>query len=152
MALTPYESIINMAIDYEIEAYEFYHALSQKNLEPGMKQIFDELAQEEKNHRDILTEFLRNPDKPLKFKAPAGDFKVAESVELPPLTLDMKPVDAIALAMKKEEEAMNRYLVLAQESDSAAQKGIFEELAKMEQGHKTRLEDIYTNMAFPEVW
>ena len=152
MALTPYESVISMAIDNEIEAYDFYYALSQKNLDTGMKQIFDELAKEEKNHRDILTAFLRNPDKPLKFKSAPADFKVAESVELPLLTLDMKPVDAIALAMKKEEEAMKTYLAFAQESDSNEQKGVFEELAKMEQGHKTRLEEIYTNMAFPEVW
>ena len=32
------------------------------------------------------------------------------------------------------------------------QKRIFTELASMERGHKARLEDIYTNMAFPEVW
>ncbi len=152
MSLSPYESVISMAIDNEIEAYDFYHALSQKNLDSGMKKIFDELAREEKNHRDILTAFLRNPDKPLKFKAAANDFKVAESVELPPLTLDMKPADAIALAMKKEEEAMKTYLAFAQDSDSAEQKGVFEELAKMEQDHKTRLEEIYTSMAFPEAW
>jgi rubrerythrin len=114
--------------------------------------IFDDLAKEEKNHRDILTAFLRNPDKPLKFKPAPDDYKVAESVELPPLSLEMKPVDAIALAMKKEEEAMKTYLAFAAESDNAAQKGVFEELAKMEQGHKAKLEDIYTNMAFPEAW
>lgn len=152
MTLTPYESVISMAIDNEIEAYDFYYALSQKNLDSAMKNIFDDLAKEEKNHRDILTAFLRNPDKPLKFKPAPADFKVAESVELPPLSLDMKPVEAIALAMKKEEEAMKAYLAFAYESDSAEQKEVFEELAKMEQGHKTKLEDIYTNMAFPEAW
>jgi len=30
---------------------------------------------------------------------------------------------------------------------------LFSQLANMERGHKARLEDIYTNMAFPEnVW
>jgi rubrerythrin len=29
---------------------------------------------------------------------------------------------------------------------------VFEQLANMEKGHKARLEDIYTNMAYPEVW
>lgn len=152
MALTPYESIISSAIDNEIEAYDFYYALSQKNLDSATKDIFVELAKEEKDHRNILTAFLRNPDKPLKFKPAPDDFKVAESVDLPPLSLEMKPVDAIALAMKKEEEAMRAYLAFAEESDNAAQKGVFEELAKMEQGHKAKLEDIYTNMAFPEAW
>jgi bifunctional DNase/RNase len=34
------------------------------------------------------------------------DYKVAESVELPEITIDMKPADAIALAMKKEQQAV----------------------------------------------
>jgi rubrerythrin len=151
MSLTAYESIMNMAIDNEIEAYDFYYALSQKNLEAGIKDIFVQLAKEEKEHRDILMGFFKNPQKPLKFKSSA-DYKVSESVAFPPLTIDMKPVDAIALAMKKEEEAMKAYIAFAQDSDSAEQAAIFEELAKMEQGHKAKLEDIYTNMAFPEVW
>lgn len=151
MSLTAYESIMNMAIDNEIEAYDFYYALSQKNLEAGIKDIFVQLAKEENEHRDILMGFFKNPQKPLKFKSSA-DYKVSESVALPPLTIDMKPVDAIALAMKKEEEAMKAYIAFAQDSDSAEQAAIFEELAKMEQGHKAKLEDIYTNMAFPEVW
>ena len=37
-------------------------------------------------------------------------------------------------------------------SETAEQAKAFQELATMEQGHKTRLEELYTNMAFPEVW
>jgi hypothetical protein len=29
---------------------------------------------------------------------------------------------------------------------------MFDSLAKMETSHKARLEDIYTNQAFPETW
>jgi rubrerythrin len=54
--------------------------------------------------------------------------------------------------MKREEEAMNRYKNLAENSETAEQAKIFQELAYMEQGHKTRLEELYTNMAFPEIW
>jgi rubrerythrin len=34
----------------------------------------------------------------------------------------------------------------------AGQKKVFLELAAMEKGHKARLEEIYTTMAFPELW
>ncbi len=64
----------------------------------------------------------------------------------------MKPADAIALAIKKEEEAMNVYSLFSQSSSEPEQARIFEELATMEQGHKVKLEELYTNMAFPEVW
>ena len=47
---------------------------------------------------------------------------------------------------------MQMYTGLANATDDAEQKKLFTELAAMERGHKARLEDIYTNMAFPEAW
>jgi rubrerythrin len=64
----------------------------------------------------------------------------------------MKPADAIALAMKQEEEAMHMYAELAKCSADKEQKEMFGELSRMEKGHKVKLEGMYTNMAFPEVW
>jgi rubrerythrin len=54
--------------------------------------------------------------------------------------------------MKKEEEAMKAYNEMARVSSNPDQSQEFLELAAMEQGHKTKLENLYTNMAFPEVW
>jgi rubrerythrin len=64
----------------------------------------------------------------------------------------MKPADAIALAMKREEEAMDMYKEFAAISIDEGQKETFLSLATMEQGHKTKLEDLYVGTAFPEVW
>jgi rubrerythrin len=47
---------------------------------------------------------------------------------------------------------MQMYTQLANLSNDTEQKLLFSQLANMESGHKARLEDIYTNMAFPEVW
>jgi rubrerythrin len=47
---------------------------------------------------------------------------------------------------------MQMYTQLASLSVDPEQIELFESLASMERGHKARLEDIYTNMAFPEVW
>ena len=48
---------------------------------------------------------------------------------------------------------MQIYTRLANLSTSTEQKLLFSQsLANMESGHKARLEDIYTNMAFPETW
>jgi rubrerythrin len=58
----------------------------------------------------------------------------------------------LVIAIKKELEAMQMYTQLAKASADTAQKNIFLELASMERGHKSKLEDLYTNMAFPEVW
>jgi rubrerythrin len=80
------------------------------------------------------------------------DFKVVNAMPSPPLSADMKPLDGLVVAIKKELEAMQMYSQLAALSTETEQKFLFTQLANMESGHKARLEDLYTNMAFPEVW
>jgi len=146
-----YKEILNMAIRDEVEAFEFYDSIAQKVSDRSLKQIFSELAGEEQKHRQLLQAFLANPAMPLKFNEET-DYKVSETVALPQLSMEMKPADAIALAMKKEEESMKAYNELARISSDPDQAHEFSELALMEEGHKTKLEKLYTNMAFPEIW
>jgi len=151
MHIEMYKKILGMAIENEIEAAEFYQCVHDKTQDAKLQSIFDGLAEEERNHRALLECFLADESRPMKFKA-VHDYKVSETVEMPRLSMEMKPVDAIALAMKKEEEAMSMYREFAEASHDAGQKDVFENLARMEQSHKTKLEDLYTSMAFPEVW
>lgn len=150
MKAEDYRNVISFAVDNEIEAYEFYDGVCQKTSDPNLKAIFKELADEEKKHRSFLEGLLSRPGG-FHFDE-AKDYKISETVDKPKLSLSMKPSDAIALAMKNEEEAMQMYSALAEASGNAEQKKMFESLSKMEQGHKVKLENIYTNMAFPEVW
>ena len=147
-----YKEILKMAVGNEIEAFEFYRDAAAKMKDPAMKKTFQELADEESGHKVLLEGFLSNEMKDMKF-SDEKDYKVAETVEAPQaLSTDMAFKDAIALAMKKEQEAMEMYQQFADASDEAKQKETFLELAKMEKGHKVRLEGIYTDIAFIEVW
>lgn len=150
MQIEDYKRIIRSAVEKEIEAYEFYAGVAEKVTDRALKDIFSELAEEEKKHKSLLEGYLADV-KPLAFDV-QRDYRVSETVQRPALTLDMKPVDAVALAMKKEEDAMNMYTALAENSSDQEQKNAFQSLAAMERGHKARLEDLYTNMAFPEAW
>jgi len=80
------------------------------------------------------------------------DYKVSETVDKPTLSLDMRPADALALAMKNEEDAMRMYAAFAIASSDQNQKKMFHDLSTMEKGHKTTIEKYYVNVAFPEVW
>lgn len=147
-----YKEILKMAVGNEVEAYEFYRDAAAKMKDPAMKKTFMELADEESGHKVLLEGFLSNEMKDMKFSE-EKDYKVAETVEAPQaLSTDMAFKDAIALAMKKEQEAMEMYQQFADASEGAKQKETFLELAKMEKGHKVRLEGIYTDIAFIEVW
>ena len=146
------KKIIATAIDREVEAYTFYRTIADKVKDKVLKDLFDELAGEEKKHREFLTEFLKKDFSKMKFAA-GHDYKVGDALLSPKLTADLKPLDGLVLAIKKELEAMQMYTQLAAAAKDTETQLLFSQLANMERGHKARLEDIYTNMAFPEnVW
>ncbi|MDD1719865.1 MAG: ferritin family protein [Methanoregulaceae archaeon] len=151
MKMEEYKKIIANAISKEVESYVFYRSVQEKVNDAALKKLFKELAEQETGHREFLEGLLIKPAAALHFDQ-NKDYKVSGTLEKPTVTIDMKPVDGIALAIKKEEDSMNMYTQLSGLSTDGEQKKLFSELAKMELSHKTRLEDIYTNMAFPESW
>ncbi len=151
MNLEEYKKIISKAIDREVESYSFYRGAADKVKDANLKKMFTELAGEETKHREFLQGLMGKPVKDLKFDI-QKDYKIADAVPTPPLSTDLKPLEGLVIAIKKELEAMQMYTQLAKLSTDAGQKKLFTELASMERGHKSRLEDIYTNMAFPESW
>ena len=146
-----FRSIISEAIANEVESYVFYRGIQNCSTDETVKKIFGNLAEEEQGHRETLEGFLTQPVKSFHFDE-AKDYKVSDTLDVQELTIDMKPADGIALAIKKEEGSRDMYLALADVCSDPEQKKIFTNLANMESGHKAQLEDLYTNMAFPEVW
>lgn len=146
-----FKKILLDAIDKEVESYTFYQSVSERVADAALKSLFKELAEEETYHRKTLQEYLVGGKKELKFDE-VKDYHISDTIESPALTTEMKPLDGIKLAIKKEEDAKLMYERLSEASVDAEQKKIFDELAKMELGHKARLEDIYTNTAFSEAW
>jgi len=151
MILNEYKDVIKFAMANEVEARKFYADAADKLRDPNLKKMFGQFAEEEKKHREIL--------KGIYISILIGeyfdekmDYKVAETVDVPELSIDMKPADAIALAMKKEEEAMVQYTELAEECPDAKKKKIFLDLAAMERGHKRKMEDAFVDIGYPEEW
>ena len=145
------KKIISLAIDREVEAYTFYKSVADRVKNKVLKDLFAELAGEEKKHREFLQGFLAKDVSKIKFTA-GHDYKVGDSLPTPPLTADLKPLDGLVIAIRKELEAMQMYTQFANAAADTETQMLFTQLANMEQGHKARLEDIYTNMAFPEAW
>jgi len=149
--MTDIKDIIQMAISREVESYTFYRNISDKVKDANLKKLFHELAGDETKHRQFLEGLLTKNVKELHITG-AKDYKVGDSLETPKLTPDLKPVDGLVIAIKKELEAMQLYTQLANATDDFVQKSLFQNLAAMERGHKARLEDLYVEMAFPEAW
>ncbi len=145
------KKILSLAIDREVDAYTFYRTVSDKVKDKALKSLFNELAGEEKKHRELLQGFLAKGVTTMHFDA-KNDYKVGDALPTPKLTADLKPLDGLVIAIKKELEAMQMYTQLAKLSTDTEQQLLFSQLATMERGHKARLEDLYTEMAFPEAW
>lgn len=151
MTQDDYKKIIAQAVEKEVEAFSYYSAVSEKAQDKSIKNLFHDLAREEEKHKLTLEGFLKRAPEKMHF-SDAKDYKIVDAIPTPALTVDLKPVEGIVIAIKNELEAMQMYTQLANASAEEAQKNIFLELAAMERGHKSKLEDIYTSMAFPEVW
>jgi rubrerythrin len=146
-----YDDILKRAIEGEIEAAKFYADVAAQSENAYIKDLFAAFSAEEERHREILTQFRQDPAAAVSFEK-VPDFHVSETVETPPLSMNMKPAEAVALAMKKEEAAMQQYNALADLCNDPARKKIFIELAAMERGHKAKMETAFVDIGYPEVW
>jgi len=150
MEVTEIRRIFGIAIEREIEANEFYAKAAKVAKDPSVRAIFEELAKDELGHMEMLEGFLDDPTLPMKMVKPTADYHVAEETELPKLSVDMKPADAIALAMKKEQQAYEAYQKLAAQCTDPSLKVILENFANMELQHKTSLEAAFVDIGYPE--
>ncbi len=146
-----FETIIQNAIEGEIEARDFYAAAAEKVADAAVKEIFAQLSRQEDGHRHRLQTFKSDPMAKVEFKR-VTDYGVAEEQDWPKLSLAMKPADAIGLSIKKEQAAMESYQALAASMENEEFKKLFTELAEMERGHKVSLEKLFVNVAYPEDW
>ncbi|MDA8404820.1 MAG: ferritin family protein [Desulfobacteraceae bacterium] len=146
-----YETILEQAIQAEIDAQKFYRDVAGRMTDAFLKDLFARFAVEEKKHETILRGFWSVIPENLPFEE-NRDYKIAQTVDRPLVSADMRPADAFALAMKNEEAAMNHYTALAEGCADPRQKQIFMDLAAMERDHKFKMENAFVDIGYPEVW
>ena len=151
MNVKEFKKTIKFAIENEVEAEKFYKNAADKFTDPNIKDIFLELAAEEKGHMDTLKNIYSSNSIDNYFDA-AKDYNVSSTIQKPEVSEHMKPADAIALAMKKEEEAMNQYEDMAAACPDPDIKNVLMKLSVMERNHKFKLENAFVDIGYPEVW
>jgi rubrerythrin len=85
-----YDDILKRAIEGEIEAAKFYADVAAQSENAYIKDLFAAFSAEEERHREILTQFRQDPAAAVSFEK-VPDFHVSETVETPPLSVNMKP-------------------------------------------------------------
>lgn len=136
------EEVIRLAISVEDRNEKVYleYAAIFKEYEPKASRVFEEMANDEHGHGDLLREFYRK-----KFGTlPPEDFmeEIEEPVEAPILpdsevfVFDgMTPQKAFDVSKRTEILAQNFYADLAKTASDPDLRTLFTELEQIEKGH-----------------
>ena len=145
------KEVLEMAIQKEIGSRLLYIDLSQKMKDQVAKDAFQELAQQEQGHQNLLEQYLRGELKGGTLsRGQIVDYKIAEYIDQPEISPDMKLKDVFLLAANREKVSHEFYLGLASIHPAGEAKRLLEELALQELKHKQKVEFLYSEVAFPQ--
>ena len=142
MEFSDFKDAITFAIRKEAEAYNLYTTYGQLIKTPGLKKMFQELAQQEKLHREIL-ENIDKKDVSAYVLKDIPDLKIGDFVKEEEFSPDMDYASALRLAIKREENSLKLYQHLAGGTGDPELTKLFSSLAQEESKHKLRLETEY---------
>ena len=139
-----FEEVIDFAIAQEIEAAEFYDEASRQESVAGVKEMFQELAVEERKHRGLLENFKRDQKQFEQYEYTwIPDLKRSDYLVEMTYGKGMLYVDILRLAMKREEASLKLYNELLEKVESDTLVQLFKTLAQEEAKHKLKLETEY---------
>ena len=134
--------VLEQAIKKELEA-------RVKN--QSAREAFKLLAEEEAKHKRLLEDYLEGKLREGALSAVLDvDYKIAENQEPPEITASMELKDVFLLAANREKAAHDLYIWLSGLHPEGQLKHLFEDLATQELGHKKLMENLYTEVAFPQ--
>jgi rubrerythrin len=136
--------ILEYAISREVEAYYFCMALAGRVDTQRMRQVFEDMAAEELEHKAKLElEMIKMgktlPEQQLPAGRPESDYIMSDSDSL----LDMDYTDMLLLGMEKEEAAFRLYVNLIPNAQDEESREVLLALAQEEVRHKLRFETEY---------
>lgn len=147
---TELHAIINNAIAQEELSHEFYLRMANLVSHAETKETFQYLAKEELDHKAFLQSCLTAEG--CKLMGHPQNVHLAEHLKAPEFTADLSPKEALVIAMKREEGSYRFYQGLAALQPPGEIRDFLEKMAQMELSHKEKVEYLYDNVAFPEVW
>jgi rubrerythrin len=145
------QSVLEKAIEKEIEAQHLYQDLSRKVTDATVRDALSQLSQEEKSHEELLRKYLRGEigNGSLK-RDDILDYKIADSLDQPEITPDVALKDIFLLAANREKASHEFYSKLAAVHPVGGVKELLEQLSAQELEHKHKVEFLYTEVAFPQ--
>lgn len=141
------QEILEYAISREVEAHYFFLALAGRVEDPKMRQVFEDLAAEELEHKAKLElEMIKTgktlPEQQMPPGRPESDYIVSNSDS----PLDIDYTDMLLLGIEKEEAAFRMFVNLIPSVKDEESREVLLALAEEEVRHKLRFENEYNKL------
>jgi rubrerythrin len=143
--------ILEIAIEREEDAYDFYMDIHSKVIDADVKDTLEFIAGEEKKHKAFLVRYrdgelgetaLRMSD--------VVEYKISEYLEEPEVDENTKPEDVYLVASHRELRSHHFYTGLANLHSDGDLREMLLKMANEELKHKEKMEYLYANTAFPQ--
>jgi len=145
------EDVIDLAIQREEEAYDFYMDIHNKVQDASVKDTLEFIAGEEKKHKAFLVSYREgNYGSDALRMADVIDYKIAEYLEEPEVDKGTSSQDIYLIASHRERRAHQFYTELADMHADSELKTMLQKMANEELKHKEKMEYLYANTAFPQ--
>ena len=145
------KDFLDIAIQREIEAFDFYSSLSGKIADKQAKEALSNLAGEEKKHRAFLEDYRDGKVAAGSLRmTQAVDYRIAEHMEKPATDSEIKSSEAYLLAAHREKASHDFYKALANIHPDGPVKEMLLLMASEEMKHKEKVEYLYSNTAFAQ--
>lgn len=143
--------VINLAIQREEEAYDFYMDIYGKVQDATVRDTVEFIAGEEKKHKAFLVAYRDgNYGSEALRMADVVDYKIAEYLEEPEISEESKSEDIYLIASHRESRSYQFYTEIANMHAAGELKTMLSKMANEELKHKEKMEYLYANAAFPQ--
>lgn len=145
------DDLIEIAIQREQEAYDFYTDLRDRIDDQAARETLEWVAAEEKKHKAFLIEYRDgNYSQETLRMSDVVYYKIAEHQQEPEIAKDMRREDVFLLASHRELKSFKFYTELAGLHADGDTRETLLRIANEELKHKEKMEYLYANTAFPQ--
>lgn len=140
------DTVLNRALIMEKQARDFYIWACEKSKDPGAKVLLKDLAKEELDHIQLISDALEKREKMLQIGSGVQkieDLKITDWLDDVMITETSSYQDILIYAGKRENEAYEYYRELSQRTREKQMCKLFAMLAREELKHKNKIEKEY---------
>jgi rubrerythrin len=147
------EKALEMGAEMELESYNLYTEHAAKAKYPGAKKLLEEIAADEKRHREYFLKGLEDPAH-LKIRTLSEDIpdlKITDKLVNVPIDPQANYPQVLIYAAKREKSTHDFYVQIARKFKGTEMGKVFNSFATEELRHKYLLEKEYDEVVLVEM-